>query len=142
MAKIIAIDFGKKRCGVAETDDSQIIASPLAMVETSQIHKFLDEYFLKNEVETLVVGLPMRMSGEVSEVETDILKFIKKISSKHPHIPVERFNEAFTSKRAVQAMVQSGASKSKRRVKGNIDKVSAAIILHEFLETRRNKSKI
>lgn len=140
MAKIIAIDYGGRRCGIAETDDFQIIASPLGTVETKDIHVFLESYFQKNKVDTVVIGLPLRMSGEVSEIETDILKFIKKLSSKYPDIRVERINEAFTSKRAMEAMVQSGTSKKKRREKGNLDKISATLILQEYLEINRNKN--
>ena len=139
MAKIIAIDFGTRRCGIAETDDLQIIASALTTVNTSEIYTFLDNYCAKNIVEAAVVGLPLRMSGELSEVEEDILKFIKKFSAKHPDIRIERINEAFTSKRAMEAMIQSGAKKKKRREKGNLDKISATLILQEYLENKRNK---
>ena len=141
MAKIIAIDFGTRRCGIAETDDLQIIASALTTVDTSEIYSFLDTYCAKNNVEAAVVGLPVRMSGELSEVEEDILKFIRKFSAKHPSIRIERINEAFSSKRAMEAMIQSGAKKKKRREKGNLDKISATLILQEYLENKRNKLK-
>ena len=141
MAKIIAIDFGTRRCGIAETDDLQIIASALTTVNTSEIYAFLDTYCATNNVEAAVVGLPVRMSGELSEVEEDILKFIKKFSAKHPDIRIERINEAFTSKRAMEVMIQSGAKKKKRREKGNLDKISATLMLQEYLEIKRNKLK-
>lgn len=142
MPKIIAIDYGGRRCGIAETDDLQIIASPLTTVDTKEIYNFMALYLAKNEVETLVVGLPLRMSGEVSDIETEILKFIKKFSEKYPHIAITRINEAFTSKRAMEAMVQSGTSKKKRREKGNLDKISATLILQEFLENKRYNYKL
>lgn len=138
MAKIIGIDYGTRRIGIAETDDLQIIASALTTVPTNEIYKFLDDYCAKNSVEAAVIGLPVRMSGELNEVEEDILRFIKKFSNKNPEIRIERINEAFTSKLAMQAMIQSGAGKKKRREKGNLDKISATLILQQYLENQRN----
>lgn len=138
MAKIIGIDYGTKRVGLAETDDLQIIASALTTVSTTEIFKFLDEYCSKNSVEAAVIGLPVRSNGELNEVEEDILKFITKFSNKYPKIRIERINEAFTSKLAMQAMIQSGAGKKKRREKGNLDKISATLILQQYLENKRN----
>lgn len=138
MAKIIGIDYGTKRVGLAETDDLQIIASALTTVSTAEIFKFLDEYCSKNSVEAAVIGLPVRSNGELNEVEEDILKFITKFSNKYPKIRIERINEAFTSKLAMQAMIQAGAGKKKRREKGNLDKISATLILQQYLENKRN----
>lgn len=138
MAKIIGIDYGTKRVGLAETDDLQIIASALTTVSTTEIFKFLDEYCSKNSVEAAVIGLPVRSNGELNEVEEDILKFITKFSNKYPKIRIERINEAFTSKLAMQAMILSGAGKKKRREKGNLDKISATLILQQYLENKRN----
>jgi|SRR5690606_14086147 len=138
MAKIIGIDYGTRRVGIAETDDLQIIASALTTVSTIEIFKFLDAYCSKNSVEAAVIGLPVRSNGELNEVEEDILKFITKFSNKYPKIRIERINEAFTSKLAMQAMIQSGAGKKKRREKGNLDKISATLILQQYLENKRN----
>lgn len=140
MPRIIALDYGAKRCGIAETDDFQIIASSLATIPTLELESFLKVYISRYPVESIVVGQPFRMSGEVSDIETDILKFIKRFSQNHPLIPVYRLNEAFTSKLAMQAMIQSGAKKKVRREKGNLDKISATIILQQFLENKRNHS--
>lgn len=139
MAKIISVDYGTRRCGIAETDDLQIIASALTTVSTKEVHQYLNDYCAKNEVEAAVIGLPMRMSGELNEVEEHILAFIKKFSARHPKIRIERINEAFTSKLAMQAMIQSGVGKKKRREKGNLDKISATLILQQYLENKRNK---
>lgn len=136
--KILALDYGTKRCGLAETDELQIIASPLETVHPKELMSFFEKYIGKSEVETLVVGQPVRMSGELSDVESDILGFIEKFQKKFPRIPVERINEANTSKMAMLSMVQSGAKKKARKVKENLDKISATIILQQFLESKRN----
>lgn len=137
MAKIIAIDYGAKRCGIAETDDLQIIASALETVEAKSLMGYLVQYLSNNRVEAIVVGLPLRMSGEVSDIEDEIQKFIQKFSKTYPKIKVERMNEAFTSKLAMDAMIQSGVKKKDRRVKGNLDKISATIILQQYMEMNR-----
>ncbi len=142
MPKIIGIDYGTKRCGIAETDDLQIIASSLTTIPTLGLEPFLKGHLDSNKVEAIVVGQPFRMSGEMSDVEDEILKFIARFSRNHPDVAVHRVNEAFTSKLAMQAMIQSGAKKKKRRDKGNLDKISATIILQQFLEMKRNQIKI
>lgn len=136
MGQILAIDYGKARCGIAATDDLQIIASGLDTVETRFLMEFFKEYFSKNKVETLVVGLPVDMKGQLSEVEKDILSFIEKFKAEYPHIEVERFDERFTSKMASFFISQSGKNKKQRQQKGLIDKVSATIILQNFLEQK------
>ncbi len=99
---------------------------------------YFEKYFAKNEVEALVVGQPVRMSGELSDVENDILAFIEKFEKAFPDIDVARVNEANTSKLAMMSMVQSGAKKKARKVKENLDKISATLILQQFLESKRN----
>ncbi|WP_312341758.1 Holliday junction resolvase RuvX [Chryseobacterium binzhouense] len=136
MGQILAIDYGKARCGIAATDDLQIIASGLDTVETKFLMEFFTEYFSKNKVETLVVGLPVDLKGQLSEVEKDILSFIEKFKTEYPYIEVERFDERFTSKMASFFISQSGKSKKQRQQKGLIDKVSATIILQNFLEQK------
>ncbi len=136
MGQILAIDYGKARCGIAATDDMRIIASGLDTVQTPVLIEFLKKYFNDNRVDELVVGLPVDLKGNVSEVETDILKFIAVFQKEFPAVPVHRFDERFTSKMASFFISQSGKSKKQRQEKGLIDKVSATIILQNFLEQR------
>ncbi|BEV05885.1 Holliday junction resolvase RuvX [Chryseobacterium gambrini] len=136
MGQILAIDYGKARCGIAATDDMQIIASGLETVQTSLIIDFLTKYFGENRVDEVVIGLPIDLKGNISEVETDILKFIEVFQKEFPMIKVHRFDERFTSKMASFFISQSGKNKKKRQEKGLIDKVSATIILQNFLEQR------
>lgn len=136
MGQIIAIDYGKARCGVAATDDMKIIASGLDTLETRSLMDFLKKYVVENRVEEVVVGLPTDLKGNVSEVETDILGFIENFKKEFPQIEVHRLDERFTSKMASFFISQSGKSKKQRQQKGLIDKVSATIILQNFLEQR------
>lgn len=136
MAQILALDFGKARCGLAATDDMQIIASGLDTIATPKLMDFFRRYFQENAVETLVVGQPVDLKGNMSEVEADILEFIKNFQNEFPNIKVERFDERFTSKMASYFISQSGKNKKQREQKGLIDKVSATIILQNYLETR------
>lgn len=133
MARIVAIDFGGKRTGVAATDELQIIASPVDTIETSKLMDFFEKYLFTENVSDLVVGLPLRFSGEVNDIEVEIQKFIQKFSLKFPDIKVHRENEMFTSKMASRAMFEGGMKKKKRQEKGMVDKVSAVIILQSFL---------
>jgi len=136
MSRILAIDYGTKRTGIAVTDELQIIATALDTVETQKIHDFLNKYIAENNVQEIVVGLPVRMHGEIGQLETEIQKFIQKFSQNHPNIPVFRENEMFTSKLASQTIFQSGAKKKKRQDKALIDKISATIILQSYMETK------
>lgn len=133
MARIVAIDFGGKRTGVAATDQLQIIASPVDTIETSKLMDFFDKYLFTENVSDLVIGLPLKFSGELNEIESEIQKFIQKFTSKHPNIKIHRENEMFTSKMASRAMFEGGMKKKKRQEKGMVDKVSAVIILQSFL---------
>ncbi|AZA53350.1 Holliday junction resolvase RuvX [Chryseobacterium sp. G0201] len=136
MGQILAIDYGKARCGIAATDDMQIIASGLDTVQTQFLMEFLKKYFTENRVDDIVVGLPTDLKGNISEIETDILKFIEIFKKEFSDIPVHRLDERFTSKMASFFISQSGKSKKQRQQKGLIDKVSATIILQNFLEQR------
>ncbi|MFY1044998.1 Holliday junction resolvase RuvX [Chryseobacterium sp. GP-SGM7] len=136
MGQIIAIDYGKARCGIAATDDMQIIASGLDTVETRFLMDFFKKYFSLNKVDAAVVGLPVDLKGNISEVETDILGFIENFKKEFPHIEVHRLDERFTSKMASFFISQSGKSKKQRQQKGLVDKVSATIILQNFLEQK------
>lgn len=136
MAQILAIDYGKKRCGIAVTDDLQIIATGYDTIDTPQIFSFLEQYFSTNKVEAIVVGLPVDLKGNMSEVEADIQEFLTKFEEKFPNIVVKRFDERFTSKMASFFISQSGKSKKQRQQKGLIDKVSATLLLQNYLEQK------
>lgn len=137
MGKIMAVDYGKKRCGIAVTDDMQIIASGLDTVETKDVFVFLQKYFSQNTVDAIVVGLPTDLKGNLSEIEEDIVQFIEKFKTEYSAVEIHRFDERFTSKMASFFISQSGKSKKKREEKGLIDKVSATIILQNFLEQKQ-----
>ncbi|MDM1062117.1 Holliday junction resolvase RuvX [Empedobacter falsenii] len=133
MSRILALDYGGKRTGVAVTDELQIIASPVDTIDTSKLMDFLKQYIEKENVSDLVVGLSVRFSGELNEIENQIQPFLKKFSEQFPLIKIHRENEMFTSKMASQAMFIGGMKKKKRQEKGMVDKVSAVIILQSFL---------
>lgn len=134
MGQIVAIDYGKKRIGLASTDDLQLIASGLDTIDTDKIFSYLEKYFTENKVDAVVVGLPTDLKGKMSEVETDIQGFINEFKTKFPTITVHRLDERFTSKMASFFISQSGKNKKQRQDKGLIDKVSATILLQNFLE--------
>jgi len=136
MGQILAVDFGKKRCGLAATDDLRIIASGLDTVETSVLMEYLKKYFEKNTVDEVVIGLPTDLKGNISEVEQDIQKFIEEFKSEFSEVSVVRFDERFTSKIASYFISQSGKNKKQRQEKGLIDKVSATLILQQYLEQK------
>ena len=137
MAQILAIDYGKARCGIAATDEMQIIASGLETVKTPLVIEYLKSYFQFNKVETIVLGQPMDLRGNMSEVEDDILKFIEILRKEFPTIHIDRFDERFTSKMASYFISQSGKSKKQREKKELIDLVSATIILQNYLEYKQ-----
>lgn len=133
MARILAIDYGKKRTGIAITDELQIIASGLTTVATSELMDFLKKYTKDEAVELFVLGEPKQMNNEISESEALILPFIETLKKEIPEIPVERVDERFTSKMAFQTMIDSGLGKKKRQDKGLVDEISATIILQSYL---------
>ena len=133
MSKILALDFGIKRTGIAATDDLQLIASGLTTVETSKLIVFLKEYLQKEEVVLFVVGKPKQMNNTDSESEPIIQKFLHKLQGNFPNIPIRREDERFTSKMAFQSMIDSGLSKKKRQNKGLVDEISATLILQSYL---------
>lgn len=137
MARVLAIDFGKKRTGIAVTDELQIIASGLTTVKTSSLIPFLKEYLSKENVELFVIGEPKQMNYEPSESEELIVAFIKKLEGSIPSIPIKRIDERFTSKMAFQSLIDGGASKKKRQNKALLDEVSATIILQTYLESKQ-----
>lgn len=133
MSQILALDFGKKRTGIAVTDDLQIIASGLDTIETKTLIPFLKNYLSKNSVELFVIGKPKQMNYEDSESEVLIVEFIKKLEKSFPKIPIHREDERFTSKMAFQSMIDGGLNKKQRRDKALVDKISATIILQSYL---------
>ena len=133
MAKLLGIDYGKKRIGIAETDDLQIVASGLTTVETGQIWDFFEKYLSQNTVEKIVVGESLDLEGNPNPVEKDIQQFIKTFQKKYPQIEVVREDERYTSKMAFDAMIKGGLKKKQRRNKAMIDQVSAALILQSYL---------
>ena len=133
MPQILAMDFGAKRTGIAVTDDMQIIASGLKTVATDALLDFLEKYLEGHEVELFLVGEPRQLDNTPSESERLIRPFLKKLGSRFPEIPIERVDERFTSKMAVQSMVESGVGKKKRRQKGLVDEISATLILQSYL---------
>ena len=133
MARILAIDYGKKRTGIAITDELQIIASGLTTVNTKDFFTFIANYLKKEDVELFIVGEPKQMDYSVSESEVLIIPFITKLKTAYPNIPIERIDERFTSKMAFQTMIDSGFSKKKRRDKALLDEISATIILQTYL---------
>lgn len=136
MARILAIDYGEKRCGVAVTDESQIIASGLTTVDTTTILSWLKTYTVQEKVELFLIGEPKRMHGAPSDVEKHIQVFLKKLQEELPDIPVKRVDERFTSKIAFDTMIASGISKKKRKDKALVDQISATIILQDYLYNR------
>ena len=136
MGRILAIDYGTKRTGIAITDELQIIASGLTTVSTNDLLPFLQDYIKNETVELFVIGEPRQMNNEASESETSIREFIGRLKEVIPHIPIERVDERFTSKIAVKSMVEGGLKKSKRKDKALIDEISATLILQNFLYNR------
>ena len=133
MGRILAIDYGTKRTGLAVTDELQLIASGLASVDTGNLLSFLQQYTAEEKVERIVIGLPKQMDNSASESEVHIKKFIIKLTQALPQIPIDRFDERFTSKMAFQTMIDSGLKKKKRQNKALVDQISATLILQGYL---------
>ncbi len=133
MARILAIDYGKKRTGIAITDELQLIASGLTTVPTATLFNFLKEYTSKEQVELFLVGEPKQMDASASESELLIIPFIEKLKKQFPTIPIQRIDERFTSKMAFQTMIDSGLKKKQRQNKALLDEISATIILQTYL---------
>jgi len=136
MGRILAIDYGIKRTGIAVTDEMQMIASGLTTVDTKSLLSFLKDYVVTEKVERFVVGLPKQMNNTASESEGDIQKFLEHLQKTLPQIPVERVDERFTSKMAFQTMIDSGLKKKQRRNKALVDEISATLILQSYLASQ------
>ena len=133
MSRILALDYGEKRIGIAVTDELKIIASGLTTVKTIDIFNFLDQYLETEKVELILVGEPKQMNNKPSESEKLIAPFIEKLRSKYQKIAVKRVDERFTSKMALQTMIDGGLKKKQRKNKALIDEISATIILQSYL---------
>lgn len=137
MPRLLAIDYGAKRSGIAVTDPLQIIATALDTVRTHDLMDFLKKYIQSEQVEAFIVGMPKRLDNTDSENAARVTAFVKTLQKSIPEIPVHLHDERFTSSMALQSMIAAGSKKSDRRDKGNIDKVSATIILQSFMESKR-----
>lgn len=133
MGRILAIDYGTKRTGLAVTDPMQIIASGLTTVDTKELIQYLKTYIKEENVEKFVVGEPKQMDNTASESEVYIQKFLEELIKQFPNIPVERVDERFTSKMAFQTMIDSGLKKKQRQNKALVDEISATLILQSYL---------
>lgn len=136
MARILAIDYGKKRTGIAATDPLQIIANGLTAVDTLQLRPFLKDYLAKEEVERVIIGLPKNLDDSDTDATKLVKDFIRLFRKDHPAIPIETVDERYTSKMAAQAMVESGVKKKDRQDKKRIDEMAATIMLQEYLQNR------
>ena len=135
--RILSIDYGRKRTGLAVTDPLQIIANGLTTVPTHQLEQYITTYFQKESVERIVIGLPKQMNGEMSESWRYIEPFLNRIHKLFPDMPIELVDERFTSVLAHQTILESGVGKQRRREdKGMVDEISATIILQSYLENR------
>lgn len=136
MARVIAIDYGLKRTGLAVTDPLRIIATALETIETSRLISFLQEYFKKEAVDEIVVGMPKRLNNQDTDMTVPVQKLVAELSTKFPDKPVTLIDERFTSVQAMEAMITGGMKKKDRQVKGNVDKISAVLILQRFMEKK------
>jgi len=136
LPRIVAIDYGLKRVGLAVTDPMQIIANTLTTVNEKEIIPFLKDYFSKEEVSEIVVGKPQRMDGSDTHASQPVEKFVALLRQTFPSIPVVQVDERFTSLMAQRTMIEMGMKKKDRREKGNVDQISAAIILQTWLEMK------
>ncbi|MDC0584534.1 Holliday junction resolvase RuvX [Bacteroidales bacterium] len=139
MSRILAIDYGKKKTGLAVTDPMQIIANTIDTIPSLDVLKFIEAYIKNEPVETIVVGMPKQMNNQPSESVKYIIPFLNSLNKRFPDIKIETYDERFTSKIAFQAMIDGGMKKKDRRNKENVDKISANLILQSYLESRNNK---
>lgn len=137
MGRILAIDFGRKRAGLAVSDPGKLIAGQLATIPASAIWEFLGDYFIKEQVDEVVVGYPRQLNNQPSEAVLYINPFIKKFRQLYPDMRLELIDERFTSRIAFRAMIEGGLKKKARQNKSTIDVVSATIILQSYMEQKR-----
>lgn len=137
MGKIFAIDYGKKRTGIATTDEFQIIASGLTTIETTTLFTFLEKLVETEKIDLFIIGEPKQMNGLPSESAAEIEVFCQKFREKFPTVPLEKIDERFTSKIAFQTMIDNGLKKKQRQNKGLIDEIAATILLQDYLQYKR-----
>ena len=137
MARVLSIDYGNKRVGLAVTDPFQMIATRLATVSAEEIWKYLSDYFEREQVELVLVGYPKQMNNQPSEAIRYINPFLKKFQIQYPTMPIQLMDERFSSKMAFQTMIDAGVKKKDRQNKATIDGVSATIILQSYLEGKK-----
>lgn len=137
MSRLLAIDYGRKRCGIAVTDPSRIVASPLATVATNDVIKYVREYVSREPLACIVLGLPRRVDGTDSDSMPGVRRLAASLVKQMPGIPVELFDERFTSVLAHRSMLEGGLGRMARRDKAVVDRTAATIILNDFLESRR-----
>lgn len=140
MPKVIGLDYGSKRTGIAISDERGIIASPLATIDTGKILDYLDTLLQKEKVQFIVLGEAKRLNGQVSEITLEQEKFAQKLRQKFTTVELVRVNEMFTSKMAQQSLIAGGYKKSQRAEKGNLDMMSAAIILQSYLDQKNGST--
>jgi len=133
--KILALDFGLKRTGVAITDENKIIASGLTTIDSRELITFLNNLFKREKIEQIIIGLPKRLNNEDSQITSNVHLLKEALQKEFPLIPIELYDERFTSKMAFQTMIDSGLSKKQRQKKELIDEISATILLQSFLQS-------
>lgn len=139
MGRILAIDYGRKRCGIAVTDPLKIIANSLETIATHKLMEFLKNYMSREQVELIVIGKPMQLNGQPSESMRYITPFVNRLKKEMPDMPIEMVDERFTSTIAHQAMIDGGMKKSDRRDKARVDSIAASIILNDYLQSLQFK---
>ena len=137
MSRILAVDYGKKRCGIAVTDPLKIIAGGLATVATSELLSFIKDYTTREQVETILVGEPKQPNGQPSENLPRVRAFVAQLKKMMPTMPVEYYDERFTSVLAHKAMIDGGLKKKARQNKALVDEISATIILQDYMNSKR-----
>ena len=135
--RLLAVDYGKKRTGIAVTDPTQIIAHPLDTIDTNVLNKFFDNYLNQEDVEEIIFGHPMHADGTDADIFSEIQEFADKLSKRFSRIKIVFWDERYSSKRASESMVQAGFKKKDRQKKGNIDKIAATIILQDYLQSKQ-----
>lgn len=140
MGRLMSIDYGRKRCGIAVTDTLRIVVSGLTTVATTSLHDFVKDYVSREQVDAIIVGNPTTMRGEKSESMRYITPGVNRLKKMLPDIPIEFFDERFTSALAHKAMLDGGMKKMARRDKAIVDEISATIILNDYLESRQYNS--
>ncbi len=140
MGRIMGIDYGRKRTGVAVTDPLQIVANNLATVPTHTLMQFIKDYMAREQVERIIIGQPTQLKGEPSESMKYITPFVNRLRKELPDMPIVMYDERFTSTIAHQAMIDGGMKKTDRRDKARVDAIAATIILNDYLQSRFNPS--